>query len=214
MTLAYTQRLQQTLDSIKNYKNKASPRKCASSLPTLRPLHRPIYLQFYAVPPGFPGHVLGKSPLPFDLTSVKSWWCEWSQCHRSTTTGAYPETSALFFFVFFFFLSWKVLNYDSVSNNLTLRSLKHGSDLQECSLCAFWTGEEQRIVLQPEAGTAAPNLFFLSFVLRKSGKRKDNMNRQICKDQLLHCKLGSSIHIYDFLALNCKFKVCRYSIIY
>lgn len=50
MTLAYRQRLQQTLDSIKNYKVKASPRKRASLLPTLRPLHRQVYLHFYAVP--------------------------------------------------------------------------------------------------------------------------------------------------------------------
>lgn len=153
------------------------------------------------------------SALWLDLSEILVMWVESvSQIHDNRCLPR--NISPVFFFLVFFFLSWKILNYDSVSNNLTLRSLKHASDLQECSLRAFWTGEEQRIVLQPEAGTAAPNSFFLSFVLRKSGKRKDNMNRQICKDQLLHCKLGSSIHIYDFLALNCKFKVCRYSIIY
>lgn len=173
MTFAYTQCLQQTLDSVKNYKNKASPRKCASSLPTLRPLHRQMYLQFYAVPPVCSQTRVRQVPstlavpLTWPHSEILVTWVESvSQTHDSRCLPRNISPG------FFFSLSQKNLNYDSVLNNLTLRSLKHASDLQECLLHAFCLGEEQRIVLQPETGTATPNVFSLSIHCKKIGKKK------------------------------------------
>lgn len=71
----------------------------------------------------------------------------------------------------------------------------------------FYLGQERwRITLQLKSHSYL-TYSFSPFILRNSGKRKDNMNCQTQEEQLHHDKLSFSIHVYDsFYHLNASLK--------